>query len=63
MTSGEQNTKSLFTRYMEAFHASEAHTVVCPPCQGETPCKVGVPLHERFARLQDAYLARQRQQR
>ncbi|MFJ6668999.1 hypothetical protein [Streptomyces sp. NPDC091383] len=54
-------TDDLFVRYMKAFEDSEKHTVVCPPCQGETPCKVGAPLHERFARLQDAYIARQKQ--
>ncbi|MET9175861.1 hypothetical protein ABZX64_33210 [Streptomyces misionensis] len=56
-------TDDLFVRYMKAFEASETHTVNCPACQGETPCAEGVPLHERFARLQDAYIARQKQQR
>ncbi|MFY4721464.1 hypothetical protein [Streptomyces sp. LaBMicrA B280] len=56
------STDDLFSRYMKAFEDSETHTAACPPCQGETPCAVGIPLHERFARLQDAYLARQKQQ-
>ncbi|MEU5583036.1 hypothetical protein ABZ791_36185 [Streptomyces huasconensis] len=50
----------LFIRYMKAFKDSTAHTAVCPACQGETPCVGGASIHERFARLQDAYLAQKK---
>jgi predicted aldo/keto reductase-like oxidoreductase len=56
-------TDDLFVRYMQAFEDSTKHTADCPACQGETPCAKGVPIHERFARLQDTYIARQKQQR
>ncbi|MEW2426002.1 hypothetical protein AB0911_36360 [Streptomyces nigra] len=56
-------TDDLFVRYMKAFDDSTAHTASCLACQGETPCAAGKPIHERFARLQDAYTARQKQQR
>ncbi|MEG8280962.1 hypothetical protein [Streptomyces sp. AHA2] len=56
-------TDDLFVRYMRAFQDSTEHTAACPTCQGETPCAEGAPIHERFARLQDAYTARQKQQR
>ncbi|MFJ3673686.1 hypothetical protein ACIPSE_45315 [Streptomyces sp. NPDC090106] len=53
----------LFVRYMKAFEDSTEHTGNCLACQGETPCAEGAPIHERFVRLQDAYHARQKQQR
>jgi hypothetical protein len=56
-------TDDLFVRYMRAFQDSTEHTAACPACQGETPYAQGAPIHERFARLQDAYTARQKQQR
>ncbi|MFF3932882.1 hypothetical protein [Streptomyces hirsutus] len=56
-------TDDLFVRYMRAFQDSTEHTAACPACQGETPCAEGAPIHDRFARLQDAYTARQKQQR
>jgi hypothetical protein len=56
-------TDDLFVRYMRAFQDSTEHTADCLDCQGETPCAEGAPIHERFARLQDAYTARQKQQR
>ncbi|MBL3668383.1 hypothetical protein JL475_20785 [Streptomyces sp. M2CJ-2] len=56
-------TDDLFVCYMKALEDSTKHTAACPVCQGETPCAEGVPIHERFARLQDAYTARQKQQR
>ncbi|MFD7532228.1 hypothetical protein ACFV8E_32315 [Streptomyces sp. NPDC059849] len=49
----------LFVRYMKAFEDSTTHTVNCPACQGGTPCAKGAPVHERFAKLQDDYHARQ----
>ncbi|RPK23548.1 hypothetical protein EES37_37975 [Streptomyces sp. ADI91-18] len=54
-------TDNLFIRYMKAFEDSTQHTGDCAPCQGETPCAEGTPIHDRFARLQDAYNARQKQ--
>ncbi|MFB7745380.1 hypothetical protein [Streptomyces sp. NPDC056132] len=55
-------TDDLFVRYMKAFEDSTKHTGSCSACQGESPCAEGVPIRERFARLQDAYNARQRKQ-
>ncbi|MFJ9472469.1 hypothetical protein [Streptomyces caniferus] len=55
-------TDDLFVRYMKAFEDSAKHTGDCPACQGETPCAQGAPIHERFARLQDAYHERQSKQ-
>ncbi|MFB8272962.1 hypothetical protein ACFC96_41140 [Streptomyces sp. NPDC055955] len=52
----------LYVRYMKAFSDSTAHTANCLACQGETPCVDGAPIQERFARLQDAYRARQSKQ-
>ncbi len=53
----------LFQRYMKAFRASNAHTDGCAACQNGQSCRTGAPLHERFARLQDAYVTRQRNRR
>ncbi|MBW1603565.1 hypothetical protein JJV70_15930 [Streptomyces sp. JJ66] len=49
----------LFDRYMQAFQASETHTADCHTCQRGQPCESGTPLHQRFARLQDAWTHRQ----
>lgn len=54
-------TDDLFVRYMKAFADSTEHTDGCPACKDGTPCADGAPIHERFARLQDAYTERQRQ--
>ncbi|MGK5497297.1 hypothetical protein [Streptomyces sp. URMC 125] len=56
-------TDDLYLRYMAAFEASTEHTADCTTCQARQPCQVGAPLHERFARLQDAYRRRQSQRR
>ncbi|MFB7852913.1 hypothetical protein ACFC34_38675 [Streptomyces sp. NPDC056053] len=56
-------TDDLYTRYMKAFNDSTEHTTGCPACQAGQPCVEGTPAHERFARLQDAYIARQRHNR
>ncbi|MEU1407848.1 hypothetical protein ABZ471_36925 [Streptomyces sp. NPDC005728] len=56
-------TDDLYIRYMEAFTDSTEHTINCPVCQADQSCVPGEPIHERFARLQDAYTARQKQQR
>ncbi|WP_030978299.1 hypothetical protein [Streptomyces sp. NRRL S-1824] len=59
-----RQTDDLYVRYMKAFSDSTQHTANCPACQGDQPCVDGAPIHERFARLQDAYNARQfKQQR
>ncbi|MFF3735179.1 hypothetical protein ACFYXM_34140 [Streptomyces sp. NPDC002476] len=52
-------TDDLFVRYMKAFSDSIEHTTGCPACQANQPCAAGQPVHERLARLQDAYIARQ----
>ncbi|MET8411113.1 hypothetical protein ABZV34_23930 [Streptomyces sp. NPDC005195] len=54
-------TDDLYVRYMHAFADSSEHTANCPACRDATPCADGEPIHERFARLQDAYHARQKQ--
>ncbi|MDX2565042.1 hypothetical protein PV371_36060 [Streptomyces sp. TX20-6-3] len=56
-------TDDLYVRYMKSFEDSATHLGACPACQAEQPCETGEPIHERFARLQDAYLARLKQQR
>jgi predicted aldo/keto reductase-like oxidoreductase len=53
----------LYTRYMKAYQANEQHKRSCTRCNPDAPCPAGAPLAERFARLQDAYLTRQREQR
>ncbi|MEE1943064.1 hypothetical protein V1L54_27280 [Streptomyces sp. TRM 70361] len=52
-------TDDLYLRYMAAFEASTGHTADCAACQADQPCQTGQPLHERLARLQDAYSERQ----
>ncbi|MER5781288.1 hypothetical protein ABT104_06100 [Streptomyces mobaraensis] len=52
----------LFQRYMRAFQDSTDHTSACGSCQDDQPCQDGALVHERFARLQDAYRARLSQQ-
>ncbi|MGQ7754852.1 hypothetical protein ACUN29_41625 (plasmid) [Streptomyces sp. WC2508] len=54
-----RNSDDLFVRYMKAFEDSTTHTAACPACQAGAPCAEGAPIHERFAKLQDAYHARQ----
>lgn len=56
-------TDDLYLRYMAAFEASTKHTADCTTCQARQPCQTGAPLHERFARLQDAYRRRQSRRR
>ncbi|MBD3934847.1 hypothetical protein IF129_25205 [Streptomyces chumphonensis] len=51
----------LYVRYMRAYQASARHTADCTACQTDELCAAGAPLHERFARLQDAYRTRQAQ--
>ncbi|GAA1924051.1 hypothetical protein [Streptantibioticus ferralitis] len=54
-----RQTDDLYVRYMEAFSASSEHTTNCPACQAGESCVQGEPIHERFARFQDAYNERQ----
>ncbi|MEU6357662.1 hypothetical protein ABZ896_51620 [Streptomyces sp. NPDC047072] len=56
-------TDDLYVRYMKAFEDSLEHTNNCEACQNGQDCVAGAPFHERLARLQDAYQARQKQQR
>jgi hypothetical protein len=53
----------LYTRYMKAHQDNEAHKASCSECAPDAPCPAGLPAFERFARLQDAYLQRQRDHR
>lgn len=46
----------LHTRYMHASDAWRAHRKGCSPCGSGQCCPDGVPLYQRFADLQDAYL-------
>lgn len=50
----------LYTRYMKAHQDNETHKAGCADCRPDAPCPVGLPIFERFGRLQDAYLQRQR---
>lgn len=50
----------LYIRYMKAFEASTTHQGGCTACQHDQRCETGAPIHEKFARLQDAYENRQR---
>ncbi|MFC8273821.1 hypothetical protein ACFUJR_15110 [Streptomyces sp. NPDC057271] len=56
-------TNDLFVRYMKAFEDSTTHLGGCAACQAEEPCEAGTPVHERFAKLQDAYNNRSNKQR
>ncbi|MCZ4101024.1 hypothetical protein [Streptomyces sp. H39-C1] len=58
-----RQTDDLYVRYMKAFSDSTEHTSGCAACQADQRCGAGEPVHERFARLQDAYNARQSKQR
>ncbi|MFD5814755.1 hypothetical protein [Streptomyces sp. NPDC127038] len=53
----------LFDRYQTAAAAHRTHRDACTPCSDTSRCPTGQQLYEVFARLQDAYLNRQRQQR
>ncbi|MFB7598381.1 hypothetical protein [Streptomyces sp. NPDC056160] len=53
----------LYQRYMAAHRANQAHSDACTTCTAATRCPDGQRVYERFARLQDAYLKRQRDQR
>ncbi|MFD8023508.1 hypothetical protein ACFV6G_24170 [Streptomyces lavendulae] len=52
--------EGLYDRYMKAAAAHRAHGETCEGCSPDARCGIGQPLHESFARLQDAYLAKQK---
>lgn len=52
----------LYQRYQAAHRAYQTHAASCGDCTRDIPgCPAGHRLRELFARLQDAYLARQKQ--
>ncbi|MFD9398191.1 hypothetical protein ACFWA4_05145 [Streptomyces sp. NPDC060011] len=53
----------LHRRYQDAHTAHQEHARTCTTCTDTSRCPGGQRLCEAFARLQDAYLNRQRQQR
>ncbi|MFI1004935.1 hypothetical protein ACIP10_36145 [Streptomyces galbus] len=53
----------LYQRYQNAHAAYRTHQADCTVCTDTSRCPTGQRLYESFARLQDAYLNRQRQQR
>ncbi|MEU5666508.1 hypothetical protein [Streptomyces longwoodensis] len=59
MSSGDD----LYRRYQAAHTAHRAHQADFTACTDTSRCPAGQRLFESFARLQDAYLNRQRQQR
>lgn len=56
-------TGDLYDRYQSANTAHRNHRAACSACTDTERCPTGQRLFETFARLQDAYLTRQRQQR
>ncbi|MEU5999080.1 hypothetical protein ABZ837_14770 [Streptomyces sp. NPDC047197] len=56
-------TDDLYVRYMRAYEQAVQHAFNCAACQADQECPEGAALHERFARLQDAYRARQSKKR
>lgn len=55
--------ESLYDRYMKATAANRAHGETCTRCSPDARCDTGRRLYESLARLQDAYLAQQKQKR
>ncbi|MBT2369969.1 hypothetical protein J7E88_33060 [Streptomyces sp. ISL-10] len=53
----------LYQRYMRAYQDADEHTRGCAACQPNDHCPTGKPLHDRLARLQEAYNERLRQRR
>ncbi|MEU9313433.1 hypothetical protein [Streptomyces sp. NPDC048256] len=56
-------TEDLYDRYQVASTVHRQHRATCTACTDTSRCRQGQRLYESFARLQDAYLNRQRQQR
>ncbi|MFF4534241.1 hypothetical protein ACFY1P_33840 [Streptomyces sp. NPDC001407] len=54
---------SPYDRYMKAEAASRAHGETCTRCSPNARCGDGQRLYESFTRLQDAYLAKQKELR
>ncbi|MER6789509.1 hypothetical protein ABT330_33670 [Streptomyces sp. NPDC000658] len=54
---------NLYSRYMAARAVHSDHRAACAQCTDNSRCPVGKRLYDSFARLQDAYLTRQHQQR
>ncbi|MGM0364169.1 hypothetical protein ACNFRX_29745 [Streptomyces griseoaurantiacus] len=48
---------------MKASAANRAHGETCTRCSPDARCDTGQRLYESFERLQDAYLAKQKQTR
>jgi hypothetical protein len=57
---GTRVADDLYTRYLAADRAWRVHASDCTSCKACTHCRAGAPLYERFARIQDAYLQRQK---
>ncbi|MER6441287.1 hypothetical protein ABT275_33620 [Streptomyces sp. NPDC001185] len=55
--------EGLYERYQAASTAHRTHRGACTVCTDTERCTAGQRLFESFARLQDAYLNRQRAQR
>ncbi|MGI5359966.1 hypothetical protein ACQI4E_32360 [Streptomyces sp. CA-252508] len=55
--------EALYDRYMKAAAASRAHGETCTRCSPDVRCGAGQRLYESFARLQDVYLAQQKERR
>ncbi|MDU0300557.1 hypothetical protein [Streptomyces sp. PAL114] len=53
----------LYKRYQSAHAEHRAHRTACTECTDTSRCPTGQRLFELFARLQDAYLNRQRSNR
>ena len=53
----------LYERYQAAHTAHRSHRATCTDCIDTSRCPTGQRLFQSFARLQDAYLNRQRSQR
>ncbi|MGW0573020.1 hypothetical protein [Streptomyces tauricus] len=53
----------LYERYQNAYAAHRSHHGTCTACTDTERCPEGQRLFEVFARLQTAYLNRQREQR
>ncbi|MGW6926519.1 hypothetical protein ACWGA9_35545 [Streptomyces sp. NPDC054950] len=54
-------TEDLYDRYQVASTIHRQHRATCTACTDTCRCPQGQRLYESFARLQDAYLNRQRQ--
>ncbi|MEU8810699.1 hypothetical protein ACN6K5_003782 [Streptomyces violaceoruber] len=54
---------ALHQRYMKALDIHRDHRAACATCTNASRCRDGQRLWDAFTRSQDAYLARQKQQR